>query len=85
MQDAFDKQAEELSAMLAESRRWLADVEAAEASRYSAHAFAVLPPQAAATAGRTWRGGFMGRTPARPHARAPARLLVPVQKRRTRA
>jgi hypothetical protein len=29
--DAFDKHADELSAMLAESRRWLADVEAAEA------------------------------------------------------
>jgi hypothetical protein len=29
--DAFDKHAAELSAMIAESRRWLADVEAAEA------------------------------------------------------
>ena len=29
--DAFDKHADELSNMLAESRRWLADVEAAEA------------------------------------------------------
>jgi hypothetical protein len=28
--DAFDKHADELSAMIAASRRWLADVEAAE-------------------------------------------------------
>jgi hypothetical protein len=44
LQDAFDKRAEELRAMLAESRRWLVEVELgdaeAEAGRYRTHASA---------------------------------------------
>jgi len=32
-QDAFDKQAEELGAMLKESQQWLADVEATESTK----------------------------------------------------
>jgi hypothetical protein len=69
--------------MLAESRRWLADVEAAEASsRYSAHAPAVLhapaPGSLRLPEGRVGAGRVhWSRT------RVPARLLVLTQKRRT--
>ena len=76
VQDAFDKQAEELSEMLAESRRWLADVEAAEASRYSCY-----PPSLGrgdCQKGGAGRGGA-GRvhwSRARAHARSRARALA---------